>query len=326
MPVKNAGKYLVECLNSILAQSWSDWELLAIDDHSGDNSFQILTEYKQRDSRIILLSNRGKGIIDALRYGFEKSQGEFITRMDADDIMMPLKLDSLHRELHEHGRGALAVGLVKYFSDIQLGQGYKNYESWLNQLTSTRSNFEEIYKECSIPSPAWMLHREDLNTCGAFERNIYPEDYDLAFRMRLANFTICPTKDVVHLWRDHAVRSSRTSDHYADNRFLELKLDYFINYDLDHSKKLVLWGAGKKGNKIAQLLTNNSVQFEWVTNNQNKIGHKILEKTLHPDKLIELADNTQLLIAVAQPESKYSIEERLRSQDLTPCKDYFFLC
>ena len=76
----------------------------------------------------------------------------------------------------------MATGLVKYFSETTLGDGYQKYEQWLNQLTLENRNFEDIYKECVIPSPAWMCHRDDLDNCGGFAQQQYPEDYDLCFR------------------------------------------------------------------------------------------------------------------------------------------------
>jgi len=326
MPVKNAGDYLKECLDSILNQTLQDWELLAVDDHSEDQSNTILAAYAGRDSRVRLLSNSGTGIISALRLAYKNATGDYITRMDADDIMPPKKLELLRHQLLIHGKRSLAVGLVKYFSDTTLGDGYRTYAAWLNKISTAKTNFAWIYKECVVPSPAWMLHREDLDLCGAFESDIYPEDYDLAFRMRASDFKICPTSQVVHLWRDHPVRSSRTSEHYADNRFLNLKIFYFIKSDYNAAKALVLWGAGKKGKKIARLLKAHDIDFMWVTNNHKKIGHIIEDCILKSDENIEQKTNVQLIIAIAQPSSKQTIQQKLMDAQLQACRDYFWFC
>ena len=87
MPVKNAAPFLTECLDSIISQSYENWELLAVDDGSSDDSLQILKNYEQFDQRITAYRNDGVGIIDALRLAYNYSQGGMITRMDADDIM-----------------------------------------------------------------------------------------------------------------------------------------------------------------------------------------------------------------------------------------------
>lgn len=326
MPVKNAGLFLEACLDSIIQQTAKGWELIAVNDHSDDNSHEILQDYATRDNRIKTYTNTGTGIIDALRLAYQKSSGAYITRMDADDIMTPSKLSQLSQPLIKNGRGSLAVGLVKYFSEDTLGGGYKAYEEWLNSITKTKNNFTSIYKECSIPSPAWMLHREDLDLCNAFTPDVYPEDYDLAFRMRAANFNLYPTIEVVHLWRDHSDRSSRTDDNYKDNTFLKLKVDHFLRSDMDSNKQLVLWGAGKKGKNIAKQLSFHKIPFKWITNNSKKIGKEIYQKILESDNAIESEDNTQLIIAIAHPEEQHKIKRRLGIKDNEGAEDSFFFC
>ena len=161
-PFKNTSAFLEDCLISILNQSYTNWELIIVDDGSTDESFKIVEKFAESDSRINLLQNEGHGIIDALQLAFKHSKGNFITRMDSDDIMLPNKLEVLLNNLNTFGEKHVAVGLVEYFSDEGVGEGYKSYETWLNNLTKTGTNYSEIYKECVIPSPCWMIHRNDF--------------------------------------------------------------------------------------------------------------------------------------------------------------------
>ena len=126
--------------------------------------------------------------------------------------------------------------MVKYFSEKELGNGYKNYETWLNSLTSKGLNFNEIYKECVIPSPCWMVHREDLEKVNNFESKIYPEDYDLAFRFYQIGLNCIKSNKVLHMWRDYPNRTSRTNPNYADNSFLKLKINYFLKLSYNETK------------------------------------------------------------------------------------------
>ena len=182
MPVFNAAPFLAECLNSILIQSFKDWELIAINDHSTDQSLSILQTYAAKDHRIKVYSNEGKGIIPALRLAYAKSQYPLITRMDADDRMPTQKLAQLRAAILGKEDQVLSSGLVEYFSETELGDGYRRYAYWLNQLALEGRQYEHIYRECVIPSPAWMIHRGLLDRCGAFASDTYPEDYDLVFR------------------------------------------------------------------------------------------------------------------------------------------------
>ena len=118
MPVKNAMPYLKKCLESILHQTYRDWELIAVNDGSIDESVSILRSFAAIDKRIKFIpANQGVGIIDALKLAYSFSSGNFITRMDADDIMTSDKLEVLAHQLMQFGPGHLALGQVEYFSE-----------------------------------------------------------------------------------------------------------------------------------------------------------------------------------------------------------------
>ena len=326
MPAKNASKYVKECLDSILCQSLESWELISIDDHSSDDTMDILASYAYKDDRIRVYPATGVGIIAALQQAYSKTNGQYITRMDADDRMTQQKLEILWKQLKEQGRGNLSTGGVTYFSESELGQGYKKYEVWLNRLTADGINFQEIYKECVIPSPAWMLHRSDFEECGGFESNIYPEDYDLCFRFYRAGLKVIPNSAILHYWRDYPERTSRNHEHYADNSFLKLKVNYFIELDLDRERGLIIWGAGKKSKKIARLFQEQQIDFQWCCNNPKKIGHKIYDVILLDQELIDLRHHPQIVIAIANPEERAAIRSRLTEQKQKGPIDDFYFC
>ena len=321
MPVKNTSKYLSECIESIIAQTYQNWELIAVDDHSEDNSKEILQGYADQDFRICMLSNEGRGIIEALMTAFQQSNGKYITRMDSDDIMMPEKLITMRNQLEEKGSGYVAIGLVEYFSGEKLGAGYRAYESWLNGLSRKGRNFEEIYKECVIPSPCWMVSREDFVKCGGFGSNIYPEDYDLCFRFYKEGLKVIPAMKVLHSWRDYSNRTSRIDSHYSDNSFLDLKVSYFLDITLNARKDLILWGAGKKGKKIAQILLKEGIDFSWISNNRKKVGLEIYGKTIIDEEESEIESIKQYIIAVANKEEQEEIRNRLEGM-----VEYYMFC
>lgn len=297
MPVKNAMPYLKACLDSILEQTYANWELIAINDGSEDHSKALLEQYAASDRRIQTYDNQGSGIIPALQQAYRHATGILITRMDADDIMMPSKIITMARALIDQSH-VVAIGQVKYFSSTEiLGDGYRKYQDWLNGLTSSGDNFNEIYKECVIPSPCWMMHRAEFDDIGGFQSEIYPEDYDLAFRMYQAGYRVIPCNNVIHHWRDYPTRTSRTDDNYADNRFLNIKVHYFIKIDYDPNQQLVLWGAGNKGKQIAKLLIEKGLEFLWVCDNPNKIGQDIYGVVL--ESPIDDLSNHQIILAVA---------------------------
>ena len=326
MPVKNTSLFLRECLNSILQQSYINWELLAVNDQSTDDSFQILSDFSQKDNRVKVFNNDGYGIIDALKLAYKKSKGEFITRMDSDDVMTSDKLKLMVKDLKTNGKGKIALGLVKYISTHEIGEGYQKYQDWLNALTLKGDNFSEIYKECVIPSPCWMVYREDFERCGAFNSNVYPEDYDLTFRFYQYGLKCLPSDNLLHFWRDYSERTSRNHEHYAYNAFLELKLDYFLKLHYDDTKNLVIWGAGKKGKKVAELLLYSKVEFQWICDNPKKIGKDIYNQKMLPFTALDNIDNTQSIITVASPKAQEEIRAYLTKRSQISMRDYFFFC
>ena len=326
MPFRNTSEFLEACITSIQNQSYTNWELLAIDDHSTDNSLEIVQSFSNSDQRIKVLPNSGRGIIPALREAYRNSAGEYITRMDSDDIMERDKLKVLHDNLTLAGIGHVAVGQVRYFSELGISDGYARYERWINGLTALGSNYSEIYKECVIASPCWMVFRQDLERVGAFKPDRYPEDYDLTFRFYKAGIKCIPCESVLHHWRDYPNRTSRTSEHYAQNYFLDIKIHYFMELDRDPNRPLVVWGAGSKGKTIAQYLSSHGHQFYWLCDNPKKIGKKIYEQELHPFQLMENLEHPQSIITVANEESQADIRRYFKSLGMHPMQDYYFFC
>tara|TARA_R110002074_G_scaffold61561_2_gene148733 strand:+ start:4096 stop:5103 length:1008 start_codon:yes stop_codon:yes gene_type:complete len=326
IPFKNVEEFLEECLESIRSQTYQNWEVLAINDQSDDNSLAIAERFSKSDNRFKIFTNTESGIITALRKAYEHSKGEFITRMDADDHMSQDRIHTMLTSLKEKGKGFLAIGQVKYFAENGVNDGYVRYEKWLNQLTAGGTNFKEIYKECVIPSPCWMVLKTDLDLCGAFSPNRYPEDYDLAFRFYEKGLTCIPCNKILHHWRDYDTRTSRTSEHYAQNYFLEIKLHYFLKLEYNPNKTLVLWGAGKKGKTIAKSLIENTLQFKWVCDNPKKIGKDIYGvKLIHYSEL-KTIENPQSIITVANEKEQMSIKLFFTELNKKPAKDYYFFC
>lgn len=326
IPFKNTEVFIAECIDSILKQSYSNWEAIFIDDASDDDSFNIVESYTRKDSRVKVYKNSGSGIIEALKTGFKNSSGRYITRMDSDDVMTPIRLETMINNLEKHGRKHLAVGQVKYFRADGLSDGFARYERWLNSLTVEGKNYSEIYKECVIPSPCWMLHRDDFEACDGFNPTIYPEDYDLAFRFYKANYTCIPCDKVLLHWRDYSTRTSRTHKHYAENSFLDLKVHYFLELDYDASRPLAIWGAGTKGKNLAKLLLKENISFYWICDNPKKIGKHIYDQELYNfDYLAEL-QHPQSIVTVANTEAQKEITRYFKTQNMNSMIDYFFFC
>lgn len=97
VPVYNVEKYLPKCLNSLLAQTWQELEVIVVDDGSPDNSWDIMQEYARRDSRVRLIRQKNGGLSAARNAGVEAAQGEWIGFLDSDDYVAPEMYETLYR-------------------------------------------------------------------------------------------------------------------------------------------------------------------------------------------------------------------------------------
>ena len=93
MPVYNGELYLAQAIDSILNQTYKNFEFIILNDGSNDNSLNIINDYQKEDDRIVLISRENKGLVYSLNEGIEKSKGKYIARMDADDICLPMRFE-----------------------------------------------------------------------------------------------------------------------------------------------------------------------------------------------------------------------------------------
>lgn len=102
IPSFNEEKYISRCLDSVLNQTFTDFEVLCVDDGSTDNTFNIIKEYSAKDSRIIPLKNPGKGVSSARNFGIDNANGDYIGFVDSDDFIQPQMYEFLYRAVTEN--------------------------------------------------------------------------------------------------------------------------------------------------------------------------------------------------------------------------------
>jgi len=175
LPVYNSEKFLEDSLVSIINQTYTNWELLIIYDMSTDKSLDIIKNFIQQDSRIKLIDNPTKGIISALNHGIIKSKGEFIARMDSDDISLP---ERIYLQIHHMIKEKLDVcgchsyiinekGKVKNISYVPL---------------SNINCFIRLFSAVPFAHPSVIMRKEFLiinNISYGMNTKRYAEDLDM---------------------------------------------------------------------------------------------------------------------------------------------------
>lgn len=133
IPVYNNEKYLNECLNSVINQSYKNIEVILVNDGSKDDSLKICNKFKAQDSRIIIIDKKNEGVSAARNAGIKIATGEFITFCDADDIMNIDQIEFLLKGLIENNSDLAMCGYKLFDTE------YKMNEKFLND------NFKEVY-------------------------------------------------------------------------------------------------------------------------------------------------------------------------------------
>lgn len=325
MAAKDTAPYLKDCLESICSQSYQNWELIAVNDHSTDETEAILQSYAKKDSRIRVFNSRRKKLIPSLKEGYKHVRGELINRMDSDDKMPADKLESLVGAWLDYGKGHVIAGGTEHFVEQgEVGGGFLRYEAWLNEIARTGNHYQHIYQECVIPSHSWITHREDFEAVGGFNPEVYPEDYDLCFRFYAGQLTVIGIDKVLHFWRDRNDRISRTWEEYKDNRYFSLKLRYFFQLDRKKKRVLIVWGAGRNGKDFVKALLSYEKDLVWVCDNERKIGKDIYGIRIdHYQKVFELKD-PQILLVLSSPHDKAVAKKMLNDHGKKPVLDYWF--
>lgn len=156
MPVYNSEKYLSEAINSVLNQSYTNFELLLIDDGSTDNSFSICNNIAQNDSRILVYHKENGGVCSARNFGIEKARGEYITFIDNDDIYDKNFLLTMVNFINKNECDIIKCGRTNIFLDDDKIINKKVFK-WKN-IEYSRDTFYENYcklKETGILSSVW---------------------------------------------------------------------------------------------------------------------------------------------------------------------------
>lgn len=178
LPVYNAQKTLKRAINSILNQTYINWELILIDDGSTDNSVSIIKNLNDKRVKKNFLK-KNKGLVYCLNLGISISKGDYIARMDADDISLPERLLCQLQFLKNNKKYDLVGSQAYIFDD--------NIKNVLNIHPKNEKKYlsENYYFSYDIPHPTWMARSKWMKKHLYHDRNVYSEDQELLIRASL---------------------------------------------------------------------------------------------------------------------------------------------
>lgn len=331
LPTYNGERYIKESIESILKQTYMDWELIIVDDCSTDNTLDIIRQYEKSDDRIHIIHNKiNQKLPAALNIGFKATKGEFLTWTSDDNVYHEKALDVMKRELEQNSNIYMVCAEMINIDE----DGTETGVVGLNE--GSELFFNNIIGAC------FLYRREVLQDIGEYDTELFlVEDYDYWLRIAECYGEIKRIFEPLYFYRRHKQSLSQTKTEVIARQKLKLRdkhieilVDKFRNdasmicrlyFDYMerggdvskiekrvfrilpnlrpdkqelNGKKVVILGAGGIGSQAARLLGDRAIAF--ADNNVDKIGtYKDGLPIISFRDMAEAQDSIQIMIAVS---------------------------
>lgn len=269
LPFHNAEEQLSDAIESMLNQSYEDFELILINNNSNDSGDEIAAKFVESDQRVKLINEARQGIVYALNTGLEVAQGEFIARMDADDISYPTRLEKQIAFFEDHpeiGVVGTQVRHVPTTEDPESQEGFDQYISWSNRIITHDDISVNRFIESPIIHPTVMFRKELVDAYGSYRNGDFPEDYELWLRWIAEGVKMYKIPEVLLDWTDLPERLTRTDMKYTDQAFFEVKSKYLFDWLKNNNRfypEVAVWGAGRKSRQRFFILHELGIQAKF---------------------------------------------------------------
>jgi GDP-L-fucose synthase len=225
MPAYNVEKYISSAIESILNQSYKNYEYLIIDDCSNDKTFEIIQEYANKDKRIKFIRNeKNLGIAGSLNKGIALSRGKFLARMDADDWSYEDRFEKQVNFLEQNPQIGVLGGAIEVMdeslSNILFKRDYFQEDSNLKDL---------IFRQSPFAHPCLIFRREVVADNIYNEKFSPTEDYDLYFRIG-NDYKFANLKDIILKYRLSSTQASNLKAKRQQLLTLYIRLKALVEY------------------------------------------------------------------------------------------------
>lgn len=324
MPVRDGEATLASAIGSVLHQTHGDWELIVINDGSTDGTPELL-EVLGGDPRLKVIATPPQGIAKALQIGCAAAQGEWIARMDADDVMHPQRLQAQLEHAAMHPELGVVSCLVEFGGDAA---GYCAHVDWINGLRSPQDIALRRFIEAPVAHPSVMFRRELMDRFGGYRDGDFPEDYELWLRWLDAGVRFGKVERSLLQWNDLPSRLSRTDPRYDVSRFYRIKcrwLARWLRVEVDAGRELWLWGAGRVTRRRFEWLEAEGVAIAgFIDIDPNKVGGQRDGRPVRLHDDLPPLQQAFIIVGVGNRGARQGIHDHLTSLGHVEGRDFVF--
>lgn len=341
LPTYNGEKYLKQSVNSIINQTFTDWELIIVNDCSNDNTVNIVNDYAELDERIKVIHNKeNQKLPSSLNIGFKQATGDYFTWTSDDNIFEKEAIGKMVSFLDINK----LIPMVR--TDMSIIDDNSKIVGYSDKFNNRKMFINNYVGAC------FMYRKEVAHKIGGYNKDLFcVEDYDYWIRVMEEFGDIGNIQEVLYRYRNHQESLSNTKKDMVESQLIKMRkihIDFLIsnmkgddkkefdlynillncgyekedihkiiseqnlliNYDkyIDKNKKVVVYGAGYYGKKVFELLDGN-IEF-YIDKNDELIGkEKNGIKIKRINEYISEMKNYNLVVALSIENTYYAINE-----------------
>ena len=293
VPVYNIEKYLPRCIESILDQTYKNWEAIFINDGSIDNSLKVLEEYKKRDERIKIIDKKNAGSGAARNDGIETSKGKYIAFLDSDDWYEEDFLEKLYNNLIENSSDVSMCNPKMTYDDVNKNKKINTY--FFNEIELNKTP-EKILGILAMPVVWNKLYKKDIIVKNRikFPNYSFCEDVEFLYKTFLYANKVSKIEDDLYNYYqredsetkkikeesiEQVYKVIKNIENYVKENFIE-KLEIFYQYKIQFLYSI---------SQILLLRTNSDKRLKKLVNKNNNLMVKNI-------KLKKISKNKKILV------------------------------
>ena len=278
LPVRNARTTIEQSIESVLAQSFRNFECLVVDDGSSDGTLQWLKSRETANPHLRVVSQGRKGLVEALNLGLANARGNYIARFDADDVMHRLRLAKQFAALEQDADLGLVASRVRAFPRERLKRGMSEYLRWQDTCLTPRDINRAMFTEAPFVHPSVMFRSSTVKGLGGYRTGDFPEDYELWLRLHRAGVKMRKLDEPLLCWRQGPGSLSRLDLRYRREAFDRIRAQYLAKDErtVRNRASLAYWGAGRRTRQRIRHLQQHGFQPKvWIDIDPKKIGQQL---------------------------------------------------